>query len=114
MSQSQARIDNYSARPEIIQMLTETKFCLTCRKRLPQGHGHKRITGYCCEKHYYDKPPKMAYLEHIYGKPIKEIIIETLNKNNNVTVSAELLGVSKFTIFQWLKKLNINRHVEWR
>jgi len=56
----------------------------------------------------------MAYLEHIYGKPIKEIIIETLNKNNNVTVSAELLGISKFTIFQWLKKLNINRHVEWR
>ena len=108
------RIDDYSERPEIVQMLANTKVCLTCGKRLPRGHGFKRITGYCCQSHYYDKPPKMAYLEHVYGKPAKEIIIETLNQNNNVTISAELLGISKFTIFQWLKKLGINRHVEWR
>lgn len=114
MNETKMRIDDYSDRAEIVKMLTETRRCLNCSMWLPRGHGYKRITGYCSKKCHDAKPPKMAYLEQLYGKPAKEVIIETLNINNNVTVSAELLGISKFTMFQWLKKLNINRHVEWR
>jgi len=114
MSEPNLRVDDYGDRPEIIRMLRETKFCLNCGKRLPRGHGSKISQGYCSMLCHYAKPPKMAYLEHIYGKPARQVIIEILNLNNNVTVSAELLGISKFTMFQWLKKLNIKRHVEWR
>jgi len=114
MNETKMRIDDYSDRAEIVEMLTKTRRCLNCGLWLPRGHGYKRTTGYCSMLCHNAKPPKMAYLEHIYGKPAREVIIETLNSNNNVTISAELLGVSKFTMFQWLKKLNINRHVEWR
>lgn len=111
---NQARFDDCLERADIVQMLTDTRVCLNCGKRLPRGHEFKRKTGYCNQFCYFEKPPKMAFLEHQYGKSAKDVIIETLNRTNNVTLSAELLGVSKFTIFQWIKKLNIKRHVEWR
>ena len=65
---NQARFDDCLERADIVQMLTDTRVCLNCGKRLPRGHEFKRKTGYCNQFCYFEKPPKMAFLEHQYGE----------------------------------------------
>lgn len=98
----------------IQQMLYETKHCLNCGTRLKRGHGIKVKIGYCNTRCYYAKPSKMVYLEKVYGKPIRDIMIDMLNRSNTVEPVAGLMGISKMTLYQWIKKLNIQQTVTWK
>ena len=100
--------------PEIKAMLDETKVCLTCGTKLKYLDKNKRRNrGYCSLVCYFAKPPHMAYAERVYGKPIRQVILDLLNKNNNITATAQLLGVRKGTMFAWIRRLGIRRKVLW-
>ncbi|BCJ86474.1 hypothetical protein [Effusibacillus dendaii] len=101
--------------PEILAMLRETKNCLNCGNRIPRGHRFKIKQGYCSARCYYEKPPKMAYLEYRFGLPIRDILVETLNSSEaSMEIKAQLLGIPKRRLYYWIEKLNIRRAVVWK
>jgi transcriptional regulator of acetoin/glycerol metabolism len=79
------------------------KKCLKCGSYIPRGHGYKVDQKYCSSNCHYTA--NMAS---------KEDIIVSLNKNDNISVSAELLGVTKQTLYRWLKRYHIKREVVYR
>lgn len=99
--------------PEIAEMMRETKHCLACGKRLKRGHGFKVKQGYCTAHCYYEKPPKMAWVERVYNKPARVAIVDVLNGTSSVDTACDLLGISKYTIYQWMQKLDIKRTVRY-
>jgi transcriptional regulator of acetoin/glycerol metabolism len=76
--------------------------CQTCGRRLIQGHGHHSREKYCNIKCFADR-----------NVPDKAELLKTLNKNDNIKVTAELYGTTKQTLYRWLKKLKIKRKIEW-
>lgn len=100
---------------EIRRMLETTTVCLNCGKKLnylPDKES-RRNRGYCSRKCFLSKPPKIAYVEQSSQKSVREILTETLNKTQNVSVSAELVGVSRKQMYEWLEKLDIKRKIMW-
>ena len=55
----------------------------------------------------------MIETEKMFNKPLKEVILEHLNKNNNLTVTADLLGTNRQQLRQWIEKLGIKRVLYW-
>lgn len=101
--------------PEIKQMMDEAEYCLNCGaklKYLPEKQ-KRRNRGYCSLECYFAKPPKVAYLERVYGKPVREVILDLLNRLDNVTAVAELCGMGKSNFYRLLRKYNIRRVVKW-
>ncbi len=98
------------------EMMDETDRCLCCGANLKyhRKKQKRRNNGYCCLDCYYQKPPKMAYIEHECARDARGVILDFLNHNDNVKKTAELLGVRKQTLYRWLDKLNIERIVKWR
>jgi predicted nucleic acid-binding Zn ribbon protein len=78
------------------------KHCPVCNRLVPRGHGYKSNQVYCSIECF----AKRNILD-------KEKIIQELNKTNNVTVTAELMGVGKQTLYRWLKDYKIKRKVVW-
>jgi hypothetical protein len=112
---TQATRTQHNTLDENIQsMLRETQNCLNCGNRLKRGHGFKIKAGYCSSYCYLEKPPKMAYLEKEYGKPIREVMIDILNKSNTMEPVAGLMGIGKPTLYNWIKKLKIQQTVIWK
>lgn len=89
------------------------KYCPACGKVVPRGHGFKSDRRYCDYDCYREFPPKMAEVQEIIGKPIREIILENLNENNSPTTTAGLLGISKASLYQWMDKLGIKKVLYW-
>lgn len=101
--------------PEIQQMMAEATHCLKCGKML-EYHERKegrRNRGYCSLSHYCQFPPKMAYAEKEYGKPIKEIVIEMLNNGTGIVATADRLGIGRPQFYKWMDKLDIKKKVVW-
>ena len=92
---------------EIKAMLRDTKTCLTCGEWLKAGHGRNTRVGYCSKVCYQAKPPKMAMLERMHGKPIRQVVIDTLNSTRSKEAAAGLLGVGRSRFYQWIAKLKI-------
>ena len=91
----------------------QMKRCPSCGKLVPRGHGFKSDRRYCNYACYRTKTPKMVELEEQFGKPLKEVILEYLNENDNLTVTAELLGTYKEQLYLWMKKLGIRKISYW-
>lgn len=89
------------------------KRCPVCGKLVPRGHGLKRDRKYCSFDCWQTKPPKMVAVEKESGKPIREVVIDTLNSNQNVTVAAQLLGIDKPQLYNWMDKLGIKKVLYW-
>lgn len=107
-------VDNAHYGPEIRKMLDEAEYCLNCGIKLKYLDKNKsRNRGYCSLQCYYAKPPKVALLEKEYGKPAREVILELLNRLDNVTAVAQLCGMGKSNFYSVLKKYNIRRVVKW-
>lgn len=94
-----------------VQMMDEAEHCLNCGVRL--RYLSKSYRGYCSLRCVQAKPPKMAYLEKVYGKPIKTILLDSLGSTDNVRISADLLGIGRNTLYRWVDKLGIRRIVKW-
>lgn len=90
------------------------KRCPACGKVIPRGHGYKSDRKYCSYKCYQNMAPKMVEIQEELGKPIKEVILENLNSNNNITVTAELLGTNRQQLYSWMDKLGIQKTVYWK
>ena len=78
------------------------KQCLTCNEYLKRGHGYKTDRKYC----NYD-----CYSNRNCFDP--DEVIKLLNKNDSIPKTAELLGVTKQTLYRHVEKLKIKRHVKW-
>jgi len=96
-------------RDEIKEMVINTHNCLNCGKRLKRGHGYKRTTGYCSWECYLKKPPKVVYLETLYNKPFRQLVVDLLNETGKVKIAADFLNMNKKNLYDWIKKLNIER-----
>ena len=95
-------------------MLDETEHCLNCGVKLKWTDKNKRRNrGYCSLECYYAKPPKVAWLEREYGKPAREVILELLNKLDNVSAVAQLCGMGRSNFYAVLRRFNIRRVVKW-
>ena len=114
MEKRSVSIDNYrNYSKEIQEMLLKTKHCLNCGKRLLRGHGKKPGAGYCRYSCYTNKPPLVAYVERDHNKPFKEILREKLNKSDNMQLVADFLGISRDTVYRYIKRFGIKRKVTW-
>lgn len=104
--------ESYS--PEVEQMMAEAARCLNCNHPLKYRHRHggRRNRGYCCLACFYAKPPKMAYAERKWGKPIRILLVELLNQHT-AEATAGLLGVAKYTLYQWIKAQGLRRVTRW-
>lgn len=76
------------------------KRCLKCNKVVPAGRGYKSAQKYCSAKCYQWR-----------NLPPKEDILEHLNRNANVTVTANLFGVNKQALYRWMKHYGIRKKV---
>lgn len=101
---------------EVVTMMNNTEVCLNCGKPL-KYHPNKekrRNRGYCCLDCYYTKPPKFAYVEYVIGVPVLDYILQELDRCDNITKVADLLGVTRQTLTKFLTKHHIIRTVQWR
>lgn len=85
------------------------KRCPACGKVVPRGHGYKKSQQYCSYRCYQIMTPKMIKMQKELGQPIREVIVETLNRNHSVPVTSELLGIHKQQLYQWMDKLGIKK-----
>lgn len=99
----------------VINMMNETEVCLNCGTPLKYLDKEKRRNrGYCCLDCYYKKPPKFAYVEHEVGIPVLDYILQELERCDNITKVADLVGVQRQTLSKFLEKHHVVRRVEWR
>lgn len=99
----------------IIRMMDEATHCLNCDASLKHqlNKEKRRNRGYCKLQCYVLKPPKLAYAEKQWNKPARELLIELLNKHT-VQAVAELLGVGKPQLYEYIRKYNIRKTVIWK
>lgn len=57
--------------------------------------------------------PRMVEVQEELGKPIRDVILENLNLNKSVPVTADLLGVHKQQLYKWMEKLGIQKVLYW-
>lgn len=74
------------------------KHCLTCGGIVPQGHGHKADQKYCCQVCYQFR-----------NCPPKEELLQELNRTHNLTVTAQLFGADRQSLYKWLKHYRIKK-----
>ena len=105
----------YTSDEHIRQMLESTQICLNCGTKLKflPDKNTRRNRGYCSKSCLLGKPPKMAYIEKTYRKPVKEVILDQLNRGASVTATAGLLGLDRVRLHEWLDKLGIKKKVVW-
>lgn len=89
------------------------KYCPTCGKVVPRGHGIKGDRKYCSYECWHTKPSNMVAVELQLDKPIRQAVIDTLNSNQNITVTAHLLGIDKPQLYNWMDKLGIKKVLYW-
>lgn len=89
------------------------KRCPGCGKVIQRGHGYKSKTDYCSHRCFQTLTHKMVEVEKVEGKPIKQAILENLNSSQNVNVTADLLGVNRQQLYNWMDKLGIRKVLYW-
>lgn len=101
---------------EVVEMMNDTQVCLNCGVPLKylDNKEKRRNRGYCCLDCYYKKPPKFAYVEHELGIPVIDFILQELDRCDNITKVADLVGVQRQTLSKFLEKHHVVRKVEWR
>lgn len=62
---------------------------------------------YCCKKCRSDKPPKLLEIEKEYNKIFEVVAVEVLNKTNSITSTADILGITRKTLYQYIQQYNI-------
>jgi len=62
---------------------------------------------------YRAKPPRMVAAERMLGEPIREAILDRLNRGQTIEAVANQLGVRKQALYKWLELLGIRRRCLW-
>ena len=57
------------------------------------------------------RPPKQVVLETEHGKPLREIIVEELNRTGKVVVDADFLRMYPTELRKHMKRLDIKKRV---
>lgn len=76
------------------------KYCPTCGKVVPQGHGHKSAQKYCSARCF-----------QLRNLPPRDELLKELNRTTNITVTAQLFGVNKQALYSWMMYYGIVKQV---
>ena len=96
----------------IQQIMNATKTCLNCGVSL-RHQRVKKLKAYCCKECYQAKPPKMVWLEREFGKPIKTLVLDELNRSPSLRKAADFLGLSDTMLTLYCTKLGIKKVVRY-
>ena len=77
-------------------------YCKTCNQILPQGHGYKSDRKYCNYTCYMNR-----------NTPSREVIIKELNTHRPFSITAELLGISRQSLYRAVKIYGLIKVVRW-
>lgn len=88
--------------------LLPTGYCQHCGSYLKNQTDPPRK--YYCNRECMDKrPPKQVVLETEHGKPLREIIVEELNRTGKVVVAADFLRMYPTELRKHMKRFGIER-----
>jgi len=101
--------------PEVREVLNSAERCLACGRplRYLPDKDARRNRGYCSMACYRAKPPRMVAAERMLGEPIREAILDRLNRGQTIEAVANQLGVRKQALYRWLDLLGIRRRCVW-
>jgi len=101
--------------PEVREMMDSATHCLHCGAPLKENENYqaRRNRGYCKYSHYIATPPLLAYAAREHGGKPVDVILQLLRKTNSISLTADLMGVHKQTLAEWMRKLKIKRVVKW-
>ena len=94
-------------------VLEPTGYCYACGRRLAYSATSSGSLYYCNVECMRRRPPKMVLAEIYWGRPAKEVALESLRAGRSVEAVAEMLGVRKQTLLDWLRRWGIRRRVIW-
>ena len=92
--------------------LKETGFCYTCGSDLKRQSGRPRKY-YCNRTCLNNRPPKQVVLETKHDKPLREVIVNELNRTGKVVIAADFLGMYPTELRKHMKRLGIQRQVRF-
>jgi len=96
-------------------ILPVTGRCYNCGVRLRYtGKGAKDRKYYCSLPCMRQRPPKMVLAELYWGEPFESLALRHLNNGGSVQALADMCGVHKQAVLQWLRVRGIERRVMWR
>lgn len=78
--------------------------CKTCGKQFPPPYDKKRKQEYCSKSCARTK----------IDKPIREEIVDLLNRNQDIKITAELLGISRDSLYNWIETYEIKKVILYR
>lgn len=107
-------LDTAHYNDEILAMMDNADNCLCCGIKLKYTDKEKRRNrGYCSLDCYYKYPPKMAYIAYKYKRPVRNVIVDMLNRGRTMNAVAGLLGIGKPQLYEYMEKLNIKKIVKY-
>jgi hypothetical protein len=98
---------------EIQRILAGATRCLNPDCDKPLKYAKYEVQAYCCRACLCAYTPTMVYYSRIYAMPFRALLVKLLNEYRYQYRVAEVLGVQKKTICDWVKKFEIRRE-EWK
>jgi len=97
------RLDTFT--PEVRAFILASRTCLSCGTELLI----EQDRGYCSMECHNAKSPTIAYIEHRFKAPIRKVLVTALNTYPTLIGVSEVLGVSRWTVINYMKEYNIKR-----
>jgi transcriptional regulator of acetoin/glycerol metabolism len=76
--------------------------CIVCGKTIPYKFHHGKQQQYCDQTCFHNR-----------FKLDNEKLLQLLNQTDNVTITADLMGIHRETLYSYLKRNNIRRIIQW-
>ena len=96
-------------------ILPVTGRCYGCGVKLRYVSQHRKTSKYYCSRNcMFRKPPKMALAELYHSKPFPELAVEHFKRGGTVQALADMCGVHKQALYEWLRRCGIERTVKVR
>lgn len=92
--------------------LTPTGYCYTCGSDLKAQSNCPRKY-YCNRTCLAQRPPKQVVLETKYKRPLREIIIDELNRTGAVVTTADFLEMYPTELRKYMKRFGIKKVVQF-
>jgi len=98
-------------------VLPATGRCYACNCRLKYiAHTKPSRSSslyYCSVRCMRVRPPKLVLAELAWGRPFREMALDHLNGGGTIQALADLCGVHRQAVMQWLRIYGIRKQVVW-
>lgn len=59
------------------------------------------------------KTEKMVWVETQYGQPLRELLLDWLNRGKSLEAISGLCDVSRPTLYRWLREFGVSKRTRW-